>query len=140
MSKARANERQKKYPPHSLPGFTRSRGSNEPPLRFNDGRLETLKVCFPYIVLPAKYTKCFTKLDMCCKVFRSKRLSPSVPTLRCLCTESSVKRQFVLNTYHLGPPKIVLAAFRISRLYLSNTERLLKKYLQWWDHFDYISY
>ena len=28
-----------------------------------------------------------------------------VPRLRCLCIESSVKRQYVLNTYHLGPPK-----------------------------------
>ena len=51
-----------------------------------------------------KYTKCFTKLDVSCKVSRSKSLSAPVPQLRCLCTESSVKRQFILNTHHLGPP------------------------------------
>ena len=42
---------------------------------------------------------------MCCKVSRSKSLRPPVPRLHCLCTESSVKRQCVLNTNHLGPPK-----------------------------------
>ena len=29
-------------------------------------------------------------------------------------------------------------AFRLSRLHLSNPGRLLRKYLQWWDYFDYI--
>ena len=32
----------------------------------------------------------------------------------------------------------VFPAFRLSRLHLSNTEHLLRKYLQWWDYFDYI--
>ena len=60
------------------------------------------------IHIPAKCTRCFTKLVVCCKVSRSKSLSPPVHRLRCLCTESSVKRQLVLNTYHLGTPKISL--------------------------------
>ena len=29
-------------------------------------------------------------------------------------------------------------AFRLSRLHLSKPEPLLRKYLQWWDYFDYI--
>ena len=57
----------------------------------------------------------------------AKSLSAPVPQLRCLCTESSVKRPFVLKTHHLGAPKIVFPAFRLSRLHLSNTERLLRK-------------
>ena len=67
-----------------------------------------------------------------------QKLKPPVPRLHCFCTESSVKRQFVLNTYHLGAPKILFPAFRPSRVHLAITERLLRKYLQWWDYFDYI--
>ena len=37
-------------------------------------------------------------------------------------------------------PKIVFPAFCFSRLHLSNPERLLRKYLQRWDYFDYIWY
>ena len=40
----------------------------------------------------------------------------------------------------VGPPKIVFPAFRFSRHHLSYPERLLRKYLQWWDYFDYIWY
>ena len=43
-----------------------------------------------------------------------KLKSPSsIPRLRCLCTESSVKRQYVLNTYHLSPPKSYCPPFVI---------------------------
>ena len=52
------------------------------------------------------------------------------------------QRQTSICIKHVSPrsPKIVFPAFRCSRLRLSNPERLLRKYLQWWDYFDYIWY
>ena len=51
------------------------------------------------------------------------------------------QRQTSICIKHESParsPKIVFPAFRLSRLHLSNPERLLRKYLQWWDYFNYL--
>ena len=43
---------------------------------------------------------------MCCKESKSKQKSPPVPVLKV-----ASKRQYALNTYHLGPPKLYFPPF-----------------------------
>ena len=70
----------------------------------------------------------------------AKAYAPSSPALLSLYLIR--RRQTSICIKHVSPrsPKIVFPVFRFLRLHLSNPERLLRKYLQCWDYFDYIRY
>ena len=67
------------------------------------------------------------------------KFKPPVPRLRCLCTESSVKSQYVLNTYHLGPPKSYSPPF-VFRDFICQIRNACKgNIFNGGDYFNYIS-